>query len=440
MERWAQLARNVPFLTFERDERRKGRHMKRISGFVRGSLPGAMLLMLPLVLAQEPQGSDGAKAAGETTVRMKPVLKLEVEPSIEGVRAKIDELATEVGKSVYHLKPQHKSVEDAFEEMRLPLKRHREEIEGARRDFLDAMGAMEDTIWAPSHRGIDAETENHVRELRAYRDRVIAAFSAAELNTSELMTAGEPDAVDRRFVEHKFRMEELRKLLDEGPERIAATLEHFRPEGKVAAAPAPAREAPAVGRARTPKMVSVEDEAIAQLADEPTAHFKEADRAIRRKDPATAASELRKGSAFMRLEVHRADDVSIQLLHDSALELDRLAEGCEKGSPAEVEEFDAAFARAHYALASHHRAKAGKAFYNRDYREAGLELASAGRHTAQGMEWISRTMPKEARETIKSASDKLASGTDWAKDEVEDALEQSGKQIEKLGNWMQEKR
>jgi hypothetical protein len=104
--------------------------------------------------------------------------------------------------------------------------------------------------------------------------------------------------------------------------------------------------------------VLVEEDVLLQFVELPGEHFHKARENFLKKDFKGAASEIRKGAAFLRLEAARATKEGKVGLTASIAELERLANDVEKGTVTSAKTLDRAFAKAHHGLAKHHYLKA----------------------------------------------------------------------------------
>lgn len=162
---------------------------------------------------------QGGRHAGHM---MKPVRKLDAAKAMASVREKIDALAAKIETAKPDLS--QSSVEEAFEETGLPLNKHQEELSEAHRKFLEMSGAMHQMMWGPRRAGLKPEDQQQFQNCDQFRGHVLRLFNELELNTSELMHATDADAVGKLFGEHQEKMKELKKVVDEGPGTIAATV------------------------------------------------------------------------------------------------------------------------------------------------------------------------------------------------------------------------
>lgn len=170
--------------------------------------------------------------------------------------------------------------------------------------------------------------------------------------------------------------------------------------------------------------------------EEPDQHFKGAHDAFLSKDFKKAAEEMRKGEAFVKLEDVRATGDAKRSLDTSARELDTLAGQVSKGGVKDVQSLDNAFARADYALALSHRAKASESWASKDATKAGYELRATANYLDQGASRAGSDVESGVSASVKDTRDvagKLIQGTSVATDDVGKTIEMLGQGIGMLG-------
>jgi hypothetical protein len=170
--------------------------------------------------------------------------------------------------------------------------------------------------------------------------------------------------------------------------------------------------------------------------EEPDAHFNKAHDSFLKKDYKTAATEIRKAVAYVKLESGRAATDSRKTLNASAQELETLAKDVEKGAVKDVKKLDDAFARADQALAKSHYVKASESWSRKLYHKTGYELKAATHSLEKATSWAGGEASAAASTAVKDGrmvTGKLISGTGWAMDEVGKAIDSVGQEIERLG-------
>ncbi len=179
-----------------------------------------------------------------------------------------------------------------------------------------------------------------------------------------------------------------------------------------------------------------EAETRAVRADEPQRHFQEAREEFLKRDLKTAAVEIRKGAALLRLEAAGATRASQDALEASAKELDNLAGKVESGEVTAASNLDPAFARAEQALASEHLTRAKESWAKKDLKRTGEYLNAATISLEHACAWAGRKEEAGVAAATRDASvvaEKLIQGAGWAVGETENAIKAVGTEIERLG-------
>ena len=172
------------------------------------------------------------------------------------------------------------------------------------------------------------------------------------------------------------------------------------------------------------------------VSEEPQRHFTDALAAFVRKDYESAATDIRKASGYLRLEVGRATGDAKRELEGSVAQLDALAVSVGKGAVKDEQRLTGAFAKAGHALAFGHRAKAAESLARREYDKVGYELKASASGLASAAGWAGGEAKAGALATVagtRALGDKLASGATWTQDEVAKGLESLGNGINALG-------
>ena len=95
-----------------------------------------------------------------------------------------------------------------------------------------------------------------------------------------------------------------------------------------------------------------------------------------------------------------------------------------------------AFAKAEHALAKHHYLRATEAWTKKSIKDAGHELHAAAVSLEHGFAWAGEKLEAgviKVMDDSRHLAGKLIEGADWAKDEIGEAIESLGREIEKLG-------
>jgi hypothetical protein len=189
--------------------------------------------------------------------------------------------------------------------------------------------------------------------------------------------------------------------------------------------------------AETPKgKVLVDEEVLNIFVDEPEQHFKKAHELFVKKDTKAAAHEIRMASGYLKLEAGRATGDSKKALEASSRELDKLADDVEKGAVVSEKEVRDTFARADYALAMHHHAKAKESWEKGDTKQAGVHLMAAPTHLEYAKAWLKVGTKDDTKAVVRdtrTVAGKLTEGVGFVPEEVGKVIEALGKEIDKLG-------
>lgn len=170
--------------------------------------------------------------------------------------------------------------------------------------------------------------------------------------------------------------------------------------------------------------------------EEPDQHFRSAKEAFLKKEYQKAAEEIRKGTAFVKLEAGRASADAKQALNASAHELERLADDIAKNGVKDVEALENTFARADQALAQSHRVKAAESWAKKEPAKTGYELKAAARYLEQGAAWVGTETQAGASEAVSAArtvAGKLIEGAGYSAEGVGKGMDALGKAVSQFG-------
>lgn len=173
---------------------------------------------------------------------------------------------------------------------------------------------------------------------------------------------------------------------------------------------------------------------------EPHRHLRAALEAFIQKDLAGSAEEIRKASAYIRLESRRASLASRSELIAAERELDGLAARLSRADAPSAQELQAAFARADHARANAFRAAAEQRWNQKRFEAAGHELMAAAQALEDATHWHDRTLQTAGRDTagtLRSLGDKLAAGGLWSREEIAHGLEALGQMLMRLGERLE---
>ena len=183
--------------------------------------------------------------------------------------------------------------------------------------------------------------------------------------------------------------------------------------------------------------VLVEEDVIITFADEPKQNFRSAVAEFLNRELRASATEIRKASAYLKLEAGRAADDAKKALLDSVQELDKLADAVQKGAVTDLKEMQNVFARAEHALARHHYLKAVELRAKNDARKTGRELQAAADYIDSGQVWLTQKMHEGAADVVNEArrvAAKMVYGSGAAADEVGKSFEGLSKELDKFGS------
>ena len=181
--------------------------------------------------------------------------------------------------------------------------------------------------------------------------------------------------------------------------------------------------------------ILVEEDIWVFFPDEPGAQFHQAHESFLKKDYKAAASHIRKAVGFMKLEAAGATDKGEKDLTASVHELEKLAGDVEKGVISSSRDLSQAFANAHRALAAHYHAKVMEAWAKKEETKAGHALKAAVMHLESAAAWAGHKLTEASLAVLKfatSVGEKIVRGSEWTAHEVEKAMDDLGKEMEKL--------
>ena len=164
--------------------------------------------------------------------------------------------------------------------------------------------------------------------------------------------------------------------------------------------------------------------------------FTDATNDYAKRDYKSAAEDIRKASAYVRLEADRASGAARRGLDSSAAQLDALARSTERGATRSAQVLAAEFARTNHALALDHRSKAVASWSHDEYAKTGYELKAAADGMDDAAGWLSETAQIDAARTVaetRALGGKLVSGATWTREEVTRGLDTLGRGLDAMG-------
>jgi hypothetical protein len=147
----------------------------------------------------------------------------------------------------------------------------------------------------------------------------------------------------------------------------------------------------------------VRDTSYERVAGAPQTHFKAALAAFGRHELKTAGVEIRKSSAYVRLQASRGDVVSRGELNAAADKLDRLAVEVESGMITDAKMVSGVFRDSQRELAVASTRGASKAWAAKKYKEAGYALHDASLRLQDAEEWTSAEARGGSDTTVQEA-------------------------------------
>jgi len=180
--------------------------------------------------------------------------------------------------------------------------------------------------------------------------------------------------------------------------------------------------------------VLVEEDVILTFADEPRKSFRSAVSAFLNRKFYEAATEIREGAAFMKLEAERATADAKKALDDSAADLRKLADDVQKGAVGDLKDLQSGFARAEHALVRHHYLKAVELRAKNETQKAGRELQAAADYVDSGQVWLTKKMHKGAQDIVNEArrvAGKMVAGAGASAEDIGKAFDNLGKELDR---------
>ena len=195
-------------------------------------------------------------------------------------------------------------------------------------------------------------------------------------------------------------------------------------------------------RRQPPARVLIDEDILAAFVDEPCHHFEAARNRFGAGDSKQTADHLRTAAAFLRLEAARATPDGKGALDASIAEIKRLAVAVQNSQVESVQVLEQAFARAHYALASHHCIKSAHrccrpaTFQDKqELARAGWDLKAATVHFNRGSLWAGSELDEETRNLIAGGqltADQLIRQDSSSQSDVQHAIHALHGKLEKI--------
>ena len=274
------------------------------------------------------------------------------------------------------------------------------------------------------------------RAALALGDQAAAATAMARAASSLQTQTAKAVALDHeRAAADVKRAHETRERLVRVQKQLAAAAAQVK-SGRIVSIAALDRALDATARADLERRWLVTDAATwFPVVGAPQQHFTAAAGAYAAKDSVTAAEEVRKADAFIRLEAARAAGDVKEELDSAGTDLNLLARDLDNSSVKSGTVLSQRFSRALYALAHSHQAKAREDWAHQAYTDAGHELKAAARSTENAASWIGAHAIADAREAVSEGGalgDKLTGGGVWTRHEAAKGFDDLGAALRRL--------
>jgi hypothetical protein len=173
------------------------------------------------------------------------------------------------------------------------------------------------------------------------------------------------------------------------------------------------------------------------IPNEPGKSFHEARQNFLLEEVKIAATDIRKGAAYLKMEKAVVKKEMQDIIASSERELEKLAQDVENGTVESARELDAVFARAHQALAKSYITRATEAWATKDATQTGHYLKTAIAHFRSYLAWSGQKLDTATAASIRDCralAGKLIHNAGYASEEVGKALKNVAKEIDKLAS------
>jgi hypothetical protein len=181
--------------------------------------------------------------------------------------------------------------------------------------------------------------------------------------------------------------------------------------------------------------VLVKRDLLDVFVDQAEIRMQDAQAALKKRDTAGAARDIRLTIAYMKLQATVATKNHKKGILAAASDLDRIATSLENGEAVSSGVVSAAFGRANYVLARHHHQKAVAATKAGAGQKLKRQLLAAAGAVEAAVKWTGgkpTTEDKASVAAVKSLADKIGQGGEWTKEEANAVLSGLKGQIDKL--------
>ena len=149
--------------------------------------------------------------------------------------------------------------------------------------------------------------------------------------------------------------------------------------------------------------VVLDEQSWFPIVEKSTQYWQVAKEDFLNKDYSRAAQEIRKGTAFLRLEAHHASGEIKSALLASVKEIDQLAKQVKQGQVQNVKLLDDAFAQGHLAATRFYDAKAQQAMSEDQFVKIGYDLKAAAHHLEAGATWLGQEQATDLKAALKDS-------------------------------------
>jgi hypothetical protein len=186
------------------------------------------------------------------------------------------------------------------------------------------------------------------------------------------------------------------------------------------------------------RALSVDEDAWVEYMDEQVheQYFLQAREALAKNDLKGAARQLGFGVLYMRMEGGRATGAVKPILKQSELTLKHIADGLKSGAVPSLTALDSVYARANFALATHHYLKAKENWVDRASNVVGHDLKAAANELQFAIVWSGQTLSESTKQTLYDVSvvgESMADNSDYNNDDVDKSIATMGQQVDLVG-------
>ena len=170
-----------------------------------------------------------------------------------------------------------------------------------------------------------------------------------------------------------------------------------------------------------------------RVVEMPQQHFMTAKQDFLRKDYLAAATQIRKGAEFLKLESNRTRDGDLKLtMLGAAHDLEQLAEETKQSKVNDVNQLDRSFARAQLAMGEFLTSKARESESRGELETAGKELVIAFKQVKAANTWLGKNNNdlQQSQAKVNAVEDSLGSSNEAISRNLSPAVATIDKQID----------